>query len=278
MTLEWPNGPKKGPLRGPEEATKPLVWCYLTTTLDGRFSSLAASCQVTGPSRLRHILPSCAPIYMITRLRQPRCFSTTRPSPRQGLLAPTSARRITCPRAHARKIVPLHARHFVSRLHHLQAVHARASCKNLLGSFVLLHSVLWLPVPHFVSPLGTSVEWRTRTYQAPPTTMGVVLTMTSKPLSAPSSVELTKLFTDSPRVRLNFAKIFDRGIRTTTEDGEDAHANTFTGATIALMALEDGSTEDGEELSQLSQAVRPASPFVLAKDGLKDSGTSSLWG
>ena len=52
---------------------------------------------------------------------------------------------------------------------------------------------------------------------APPSAMkGVILTATGEPVATPSPAELAKLFVDTPKVGLNFAKIFDF-------DSEDEH-------------------------------------------------------
>jgi hypothetical protein len=56
---------------------------------------------------------------------------------------------------------------------------------------------------------------------------GMVLTAPGDPFLVPSSAELVKLFVDSPTVRLDFSKIFDRD-SDSKRGREDAHAHTIT--------------------------------------------------
>ncbi|KAI0368360.1 kinase-like protein [Pilatotrama ljubarskyi] len=56
--------------------------------------------------------------------------------------------------------------------------------------------------------------------EPPPSAMkGVILTATGEPVATPSPAELAKLFVDTPRVGLNFAKIFDFDTEDEEEDG-----------------------------------------------------------
>jgi NIMA (never in mitosis gene a)-related kinase 2 len=50
---------------------------------------------------------------------------------------------------------------------------------------------------------------------------GVVLTSTGEPLETPAQCELAKLFIDSPKVGLDFAKIFDKGSKVVDNVHED---------------------------------------------------------
>ncbi|KAH9829093.1 kinase-like protein [Rhodofomes roseus] len=57
---------------------------------------------------------------------------------------------------------------------------------------------------------------------APPSAMkGVILTATGEPVATPSPAELAKLFVNTPRVGLNFAKIFDFESEDEAEEGDE---------------------------------------------------------
>ncbi|TBU48633.1 kinase-like protein [Dichomitus squalens] len=64
-------------------------------------------------------------------------------------------------------------------------------------------------LPEFKTPMPTkSVNLDLE--MAPPSAMkGVILTATGEPVATPTQAELAKLFVETPRVGLNFAKIFD---------------------------------------------------------------------
>lgn len=71
-------------------------------------------------------------------------------------------------------------------------------------------------LPEFKTPMPTrSINLDI----APPSAMkGVILTSTGEPIATPTPAELAKLFVDTPKVGLNFAKIFD--FDTESENGD----------------------------------------------------------
>ncbi|KAH9895184.1 kinase-like domain-containing protein [Cubamyces lactineus] len=74
-------------------------------------------------------------------------------------------------------------------------------------------------MPMFETPMPTKcADLITDLAAPPPSAMkGVILTATGEPVATPSPAELAKLFVDTPKVGLNFAKIFDFD----TEDEDD---------------------------------------------------------
>lgn len=125
---------------------------------------------------------------------------------------------------------------------------------------------------------------------APPSAMkGVILTATGEPVATPSPAELAKLFVDTPRVGLNFAKIFDfdsederDGEEDEYEDddddepapGEDGYETDTRPSSRRSSAGSSGSREDddNERTPQPSPtiAVRPTRlrrPSIRASSG-----------
>ncbi|KAI9061723.1 kinase-like protein [Trametes sanguinea] len=77
-------------------------------------------------------------------------------------------------------------------------------------------------MPEFKTPMPTKcVDLIADVAAPPPSAMkGVILTATGEPVATPSPAELAKLFVDTPKVGLNFAKIFDFDTEDEDEDGE----------------------------------------------------------
>ncbi|KAI0661385.1 kinase-like domain-containing protein [Cubamyces menziesii] len=76
-------------------------------------------------------------------------------------------------------------------------------------------------MPMFETPMPTKCADLIADFAAPPPSAmkGVILTATGEPVATPTPAELAKLFVDTPKVGLNFAKIFD--FDTEDEDDED---------------------------------------------------------
>ncbi|KAL6303524.1 kinase-like domain-containing protein [Sparassis latifolia] len=78
-----------------------------------------------------------------------------------------------------------------------------------------------LETPTQKAPL-LSVETPVPKLLAPPSAMkGVILTATGQPIATPSPAELTKLFIGTPRIRLNFAQVFDYDSEAEDDDGDN---------------------------------------------------------
>jgi len=112
---------------------------------------------------------------------------------------------------------------------------------------------------------------------------GVILTATGEPVATPSPAELAKLFVDTPKVGLNFAKIFD--FDSEGEDDSDADEDGYETDTKPPppSRRQSGSqvqdTED-ERTPQPSPAVRPTRlrrPSIRASSQrpMLDAATSS---
>ncbi|KAI0358692.1 Pkinase-domain-containing protein, partial [Trametes cingulata] len=79
------------------------------------------------------------------------------------------------------------------------------------------------PMPTKCADLLLAPGTGTGVADPPPSAMkGVILTATGEPVATPSPAELAKLFVDTPRVGLNFAKIFDFD----TEDEEEGQSGS----------------------------------------------------
>jgi hypothetical protein len=92
-----------------------------------------------------------------------------------------------------------------------------------------------LETPVYRRPLNDKLDF------APSAMKGVVLTATGEPLATPAPGELAKLFVDSPKVGLDFSKIFDKTSKFVSED-------------------HDGQDTDDDEGPPPSPCIRKSSP------------------
>ncbi|PCH35839.1 kinase-like protein [Wolfiporia cocos MD-104 SS10] len=113
-----------------------------------------------------------------------------------------------------------------------------------------------LPASTFETPRAAALR------DPPPSAMkGVILTATGEPVATPTPAELRKLFADTPRVGLNFTKIFDFSERDDAESDADGYqTDTRPPPPQARRRSTQGGgsaspSEDGERTPQ--QAVRP---------------------
>lgn len=125
---------------------------------------------------------------------------------------------------------------------------------------------------------------------APPSAMkGVILTATGEPVATPSPAELAKLFVDTPKVGLNFAKIFDFDSEDEEDDeedqsddddepapGEDGYETDTRPSSGRSSSGSSGSREedDNERTPQPSPTI--VRPTRLRRPSIRASGRPSL--
>ncbi|RPD59747.1 kinase-like protein [Lentinus tigrinus ALCF2SS1-7] len=143
-------------------------------------------------------------------------------------------------------------------------------------------------LPVFQTPLPTK-SVNLLNDMAPPSAMkGVILTTTGEPVATPTPAELAKLFVDTPKVGLNFAKIFDF-------DGEDESGDsdgelsedgyeTDTRPRTLLRREKDRQSPDGETTptqatsnSRASTDAAPVRPTRLRRPSIRASSASAAY-
>jgi NIMA (never in mitosis gene a)-related kinase 2 len=121
--------------------------------------------------------------------------------------------------------------------------------QNIMASptpFTCIAPILPPPLPAPAPILETPVNRRLSTIPPPSAMKGIVFTLTGEPLSTPApSSDLARLLVDSPRVGLNFAKIFEEDEEEV--DGEETvHAGARPVDTSLDIDIEDDRDQDGD--------------------------------
>ncbi|RDX55223.1 kinase-like protein [Lentinus brumalis] len=145
-------------------------------------------------------------------------------------------------------------------------------------------------LPVFQTPLPAKSVNLLDELEAPSAMKGVILTTTGEPVATPTPAELAKLFVDTPKVGLNFAKIFDF-------DGEDESGDsdgelsedgyeTDTRPRVSVRREKDRQSPDGDTTptqakpnsrrtsSEKAPAVRPTR---LRRPSIRASSTSTSY-
>ncbi|KAI0708947.1 kinase-like protein [Cerioporus squamosus] len=144
-------------------------------------------------------------------------------------------------------------------------------------------------LPVFQTPLPTKSANLLDELEPPSAMKGVILTTTGEPVATPTPAELAKLFVDTPKVGLNFAKIFDF-------DGEDESGDsdgelsedgyeTDTRPRASLRREKDRRSPDGETTptqatlnGRTSTDNAPAiRPTRLRRPSIRASSTSAAY-
>ncbi|CCM06118.1 uncharacterized protein FIBRA_08367 [Fibroporia radiculosa] len=101
---------------------------------------------------------------------------------------------------------------------------------------------------------------------APPSAMkGVILTATGEPVATPTPAELAKLFVDTPKIGLNFARIFDfdsegeeDGYETDTKPSSSRRASAGSDARPQQQDCEDDKTPQPSPATKPTRLRRPS--------------------
>lgn len=113
--------------------------------------------------------------------------------------------------------------------------------------------------PLFETPRAATRETPFAADLVPPSAMkGVILTATGEPVATPTPAELAKLFVETPKVGLNFAKIFDFD-SDAESDGEpdEAGYESDSGPPPVVKREREQDDSDQENTPHASPAVRP---------------------
>ncbi|KAI0949008.1 hypothetical protein AcW1_008727 [Taiwanofungus camphoratus] len=113
--------------------------------------------------------------------------------------------------------------------------------------------------PLFETPRAATREAPFAADLVPPSAMkGVILTATGEPVATPTPAELAKLFVETPKVGLNFAKIFDFD-SDAESDGEpdEAGYESDSGPAPVVKREREQDDSDQENTPHPSPAVRP---------------------
>lgn len=143
------------------------------------------------------------------------------------------------------------------------------------------------PTPIRIASLETPISRPKYTDFMPSAMKGVVLTATGETLATPAPAELANLFNSSPKVGLNFAKIFD------FEDGGEKHGEDHHDDDEALSPppspssrkerekVKDREKDDGSESSTSSNGATPTTkqqplpPTRLRRPSIRSSARAS---
>ncbi|KAG6378353.1 kinase-like domain-containing protein [Boletus reticuloceps] len=99
---------------------------------------------------------------------------------------------------------------------------------------------------------------------------GVVFTQTGQPLATPTPAELANLFVNSPKVGLDFAKIFEFESKLEDDDSDSEEAMPPS-PTVRERPLSDGSSHSSGSGGSTSGSAPYAPPTRLRKPSIRDS-------
>ncbi|KAI0633514.1 kinase-like domain-containing protein [Trametes polyzona] len=103
---------------------------------------------------------------------------------------------------------------------------------------------------------------------APPSAMkGVILTATGQPVATPSPAELAKLFVDTPKVGLNFAKIFDFDTEDEDSGSEVELEDEYEHRPASREKRREKESSDGESTPTQSTVSLPSTSTSTSANG-----------
>lgn len=101
---------------------------------------------------------------------------------------------------------------------------------------------------------------------------GVILTQTGQPLATPTPTELAKLFVDSPKVGLDFAKIFDFDAE--AEDEESDSVEEVLPPSPSARERPSSESSHGSNSTREPSPVSSVPPTRLCKPSIRSSASS----
>ncbi|KIM65896.1 hypothetical protein SCLCIDRAFT_111837 [Scleroderma citrinum Foug A] len=107
---------------------------------------------------------------------------------------------------------------------------------------------------------------------APSAMKGVILTQTGQPLATPTPTELAKLFVDSPKVGLDFAKIFDFDAE--AEDEESDSVEEVLPPSPSTRERPSAESSHGSNSTREPSPVSSVPPTRLRKPSIRSSASS----
>ena len=124
---------------------------------------------------------------------------------------------------------------------------------------------------NMATPVNRNVSRPVEDYM-PSAMKGVILTQTGQPLATPTPAELANLFVNSPRVGLDFAKIFDFESEAEDNGSESDEEAIPPSPTIRERLLSEASSNSSESTGEsTSGSAAPAPPTRLRKPSIRSS-------
>lgn len=112
---------------------------------------------------------------------------------------------------------------------------------------------------NMATPVNRNVAWPAQDCM-PSAMKGVVLTQTGQPLATPTPAELANLFVNSPKVGLNFAKIFDFESEAEDNDSESEEEAIPPSPTIRERPLSELSSHSSGSTGESTSGSAPSAP------------------
>ncbi|EMD33769.1 hypothetical protein CERSUDRAFT_160055 [Gelatoporia subvermispora B] len=148
-----------------------------------------------------------------------------------------------------------------------------APLNRLVGSPEHSHLTRVAKPPIFQTPLSSK---STGPSEAPSAMKGVILTATGEPVATPTQAELAKLFMNTPKVGLNFAKIFDFDSEAESDDEPDETISEEQTRRLS-MKREREETDSENTPTQQSLGAAPAQrPTRLRRPSIRASSSRPL--
>lgn len=141
-----------------------------------------------------------------------------------------------------------------------------APLKERTGAHLRADSKVENPFPPLQTPINRNISKLPKDYQ-PSAMKGVVFTATGETVATPSPAELANLFVNSPKVGLNFAKIFDFDEH--SEDGSEGEEDTDAEGPPSPSVRKSDSTPTQQAPAQSSTAP----PSRLRRPSIRRSVT-----
>ncbi|KAH0826861.1 kinase-like domain-containing protein [Lanmaoa asiatica] len=124
---------------------------------------------------------------------------------------------------------------------------------------------------NMATPVNRNVARPTRDY-IPSAMKGVILTQTGQPLATPTPAELANLFVNSPKVGLDFAKIFDFESEAEGDDSESEEEAMPPSPTVRERPLSELSSHSSGSTGESTSGSAPSAPPTrLRKPSIRGS-------